>query len=277
VKIRSLSVVTFLCVSFVTLTQAQVARQNEGVSEQVLRENKQQYVGNVSSDATTTCSYTFTSGSGNTYLKYCVTKNGNIVQFASPSGSEYIAKAPAGEGYGFCDFGPSTQYYDYGGYGDSGNWQASQKVSSSSTSVKISRKTTDGFYTLTQTITQNSGSALAQVSMTLANNTSSSRHVGLLRYADVDASGYASNSFDYTFRTAFGYIEGGKGLQLQFVSGSTLNGGFSQAIPGGPNSCQPFLHVDAPLASTDGSIFIQYDLTIPAHTSKTVVVAYKSF
>jgi len=260
-----------------TLTFAQSASQNRAAAIQAARDAKQQYVGVASPDATTTCTYSFTSSTANKFLKYCVTKNGNIVQFQSPSGEEFISLAPAGEGYAFCDFDSATQYYDYAGYGDSGNWQPPTTLSSSATQVKIARTTTDGMYTLTQTISQSAGNALAQVSMAIKNNTTTQHHVGILRYADVDAEGFPSNNFDYTRRTAFGYNEMGYGLQLQFIAGAPFNGGFAQIIPGGPNPCQIFLHVGGPLQSTDGSIFMQYDLQIPRGATKTVVVAYKSF
>ena len=58
--------------------------------------------------------------------------------------------------------------------------------------MKIVRTTTDGMYTLTQAITQNAGNALAQVSMAIKNNTTTQHHVGILRYADVDAEGFPS-------------------------------------------------------------------------------------
>ena len=80
-----------------------------------------QFVGGVGADTSTTCEFTFTSGTGNKFLKYCITKNGNIAQFQSPSGMQYISTAPVGEGYAFCDFDSSTQYYDYAGFGDSGS------------------------------------------------------------------------------------------------------------------------------------------------------------
>jgi hypothetical protein len=113
--------------------------------------------------------------------------------------------------------------------------------------------------------------------MAIKNNTTTGRHIGLLRYADVDAGGFANNSFDFTSRTAFGYNPMGFGLQLQYVSGAFSNGGFSQVIPGGPNPCQIFTHVGGPLANTDGSIFLQYDMQLGSNASKTAVVSYKSF
>jgi hypothetical protein len=36
--------------------------------------------------STSTCSFTFTSGANNTFLKYCITANGNITQLETPGG-----------------------------------------------------------------------------------------------------------------------------------------------------------------------------------------------
>jgi hypothetical protein len=248
-----------------------------GQAQTAAEANKNQYIGIVSPDSTTACTYPFTSGSGNAFIKYCVTKNGNIVQFASPKGIEYIAKAPAGEGYGFCDFDSETQYFDYAGYGDSGNWQPSVKVSSSKTSVTISRKTTDGKFTLAQTITLVPANILAQVEMTITNSTTTSAHIGLLRYVDADVQNFSDNSFDYTRRTAFAYLNGTYGLTLRYASGAILNGGFTQDVPGGPNPCQPFTNVSAPLSDTDGSLLMQYDIKLAKKASSSVVVQYRSF
>lgn len=273
---RILCAIAILALSFVTMANAQAGRTQDAAAQQAALDAKQQYI--VSGvDATVVCSFTFSANTGNKFIKYCVTKNGNITQFESPSGNDYISLSPQGEGYGLCNFDTATQYFDYAGYGDTGNWQAPTTVSSSATSVKIARTTTDGIFTLTQTISLNKGTSSATVTMALKNNTTTSRHIGLLRYADVDAGGFAGNSFDYTSRTAFGYNQMGFGLTLQYVSGAFSNGGFSQAIPGGPNPCQIFTHVAGPLSNTDGSVFLQYDMQLASKATKTVVVSYKSF
>jgi len=272
----TLFAVTLFALFFVATIQAQVARSETPASRQAAIEAAQQYVVD-SPDATVTCSFNFTANTGNKFIKYCVTKNGNIPQFESPSGEEYIALAPAGEGYGLCNFDSATQYYDYAGYGDSGNWQAPTTTSSSATAVKISRTTTDGIFTLTQAIALNKGNSAAQITMTIKNNTTTARHIGILRYADVDAGGFSGNSFDFTNRTVFGYNEMGFGLTLQFLSGQFSNGGFSQVVPNGPNPCQIFTNVAGPLANTDGSIFLQYDIELGSKASKTVSMQYKSF
>ena len=273
---RILCAVSLFTLTLITLANAQTGRQEEASARQASLAAKQQYVV-PGVDATETCSFNFSANTGNKFIKYCVTKNGNITQFESPSGNEFISLSPAGEGYGLCNFDAATAYVDYAGYGDSGNWQAPTTMSSSATSVKIARATTDGIFTLTQTIALMKGTSTAQVTMAIKNNTSTPRHIGLLRFADVDAGGFSGNSFDFTNRTAFGYNQSGPGLQLQFVSGAFLNGGFSQIIPGGPDPCQIFTHVVGPLANTDGSIFMQFDMNLAANASKTVVVAYKSF
>src|ERR1700683_3966624 len=141
---KSTQLIAMFVLSLATAAHSQTARHPDPAMEQVAREAKLQYVGAASPDSTTTCSFNFTTGTGNKFMKYCVTANGNIVQFESPSGHEYINTGTIGEGYAFCDYDSSTQYYDYAGYGDSGNWKAPVTVSSSATNVKISRTTTDG-------------------------------------------------------------------------------------------------------------------------------------
>jgi hypothetical protein len=268
---KTLNAIAVFAISVAGLVHAQDGRQQAAI------EAKQQYVGAASPDVTTACAFNFNSGTGNKFMQYCVTKNGNIAQFQSPSGVQYISSSPIGEGYAFCDFDSSTQYYDYAGFGDSGNWQAPVTLSSSPTVVKIARTTGNGIYTLTQTITQNAGNAFAQVAMTIKNNSAGSHHVGLLRWADIDAQGSTSNSFDFTSRTAMGYNEQRYGLQVQFVSGSPFNGAFSQDIPGGPNSCQIFSHVLGPLAGVDGSVFAQWDFELAPKAAQSAVMNYKSF
>ncbi len=90
-----------------------------------------------------TCAFTFTTGAGDTFLKYCVTANGNITLFETPAGHEHIAVGIIGEGYGICDFGnhdsKPIEYFDYAESGDSGGWSAAAVVSQTAKSVKIAR------------------------------------------------------------------------------------------------------------------------------------------
>jgi len=231
--------------------------------------------------STTECAFTFTSGTGLTFLKYCVTANGNITSFESPSGQEQINAGTAGEGYGMCDFTGGTGYNDYAGFGDSANWEPATVVSQSAKSVKIARTTSDGVWKLTQTISQIGGtSPYAKIAMTLTNNSSVTRQGQLIRYADVDAASISQNNFDLTVNSAFGWNPGrepaGSGLMLQNVGNTIHPLAFTQEVPDGPVPCVPFAHMsNSTQIASDGSVAILYRFQIAAHRSQTVTVSYR--
>src|SRR5262245_32702571 len=106
--------------------------------------------------------------------------------------------------------------------GDSGNWGPAKVVSTADSSIRIVRSTSDGVWTLTQTITQLASSQAVRVTMALKNNTSTGRLAFFMRYADVDVSGTSDNNFDATLTSAFGWNSFGKpnppfGLMVQNV------------------------------------------------------------
>ena len=235
--------------------------------------------------ATSTCSYNFTSGTNNTFLKYCVTVNGNIPQLMTPFNREHIAVGAAGEGYGVCDNTAAVAYFDYADYGDSGNWGAPTLLSQTATSVKIARTTTDGVWTLTQTITQVAGAQPSvRVIMALKNNTAVARSIFLMRFADVDVSGTTSNNFDATANSAFGWNSAFSstpdyGLMVQ-NAGNTV--GFANTIPFvqkvafPPNPCVPGTQLAAgPVTAIDGSMQMYYEGTVPQKGTRTVTMNYK--
>jgi hypothetical protein len=234
--------------------------------------------------ATSTCSYNFTSGTNNTFLKYCVTVNGNIPQFMTPFNREHIAVGAAGEGYGVCDNTGAVAYFDYADYGDSGNWGAPMLVSQTATSVKIARTTSDGVWTLTQTITQMAGTQSVRVIMALKNNTAVPRSFFLMRFADVDVSGTTSNNFDATANSAFGWNSAFSstpdyGLMVQNVgnpAGLANTIPFVQKVAFPPNPCVPGAQLAAgPITATDGSMLMYYEGTVPQKGTRTVTMNYK--
>jgi hypothetical protein len=223
--------------------------------------------------ATTTCSYTFTSGSGFDYLQYCVTVNGNIVEFQSPQGIESMQASPTtGEGYGVCDVtNNNTAYYDWAG-SDSGNWGTPTLVKQTATEVVIERSTSDGLWTLTQTITQNAGQQpFARIVTQIKNNSSTPKEVIFLRWAAVGAdNGDFQNldDFDATTNSVWGNIpenfESGTayGLLLQNLGPQPyFYGGFALNTYVPPNPCAPIVHWGGAFAQTDGSIEMLYDIT----------------
>ena len=188
--------------------------------------------------ATSICSFTFTSGTKETFLKYCVTANGNITQFQSPLGFEHIALGDVSEGYGICDGTSNLQYDDYADAGATLNWNPAIVLSRSAISVVIARTTSDGVWTLTQTFTQLAGNSSVDVAMNLKNNSTIDRLVFLLRFADVDAAGTFSNNLDGTTDSAFGWNSAGVnsfGLAMRNKANTPFaHAGFAQNIPGGP-------------------------------------------
>ena len=232
----------------------------------------------------TTCAFTF-SDAKKGLINFCVTANGNIVQLEMPAGVPMVSQADHAEGYGICDDSSNVSYSDFGGMGDTGNWGAATVLSHTGNSVKIVRTTSDGLWTLTQTITRTSGALTsAKVSMALTNNSAGSRTAILVRYADVDAAGVAGNNLDTTQNSAMAWNSGaffnpriGSGTVLQnLTTGHFLSDGFTQNSPLPPDACNPFARVaPALLTDTDGSLMMFYEVTVRAHTTATLTSVYK--
>jgi hypothetical protein len=246
--------------------------------------------------ASTTCSYSFTvPGNLNSYLSFCVTENGNIVSLQSPNGFDYIAQGTVGEGYGICDASTNAAYYDWA-YADSGNWGAPVLVSNTTSAVKIARTTTDGLWTLTQTIAQQAGvQPYAKVTMAIKNNSTVEKTAYLTRYADVDP-GAAPNtdtvyteSFDSTQYGVWGYAAlnqpvGGVsvGLMLKEIGGPNPYvpygfNGLAMNTSAAPDPCNPVANYAGYQASVDGSVAMVWTLIIPAKKSTTVSAKYEVF
>jgi hypothetical protein len=232
-------------------------------------------------DASNTCAFAYSSGSGNTFTQYCLSTNGNIVQFSSPSGYEFIHAGQVGEGYSICDFTPPTPvpYFDYA-YLVSNNWGPTTVTTPSATAKKFVRATSDGIWQLTQTITQVKASAKAigsaKVVMALKNLTGISRTVYFIRYADIDANSSGDNNFNWTFNSAFGAAPGfGYGLGLTNNTFSIAHAGFTLNTFAAPDPCALGANENNQPFTGDGSIGMSYAVVIPAGATKTVTMTYK--
>ena len=236
----------------------------------------------ISIDATTTCKLTFTSGGAPNFLKFCVTGNGNIVQFTSPNGFEHVREGTILEGYSICDFGSLTRYYDFAN-SDSGNWQPAI-LTGVKLPLTIKRTTSDGIYTLTQVISRNTVDPAVIISMTLKNNTAASHDFALVRYMDVDANnangGTFNNWFDYDRESAWGYNNGFNlfGVMEYAVPTAQPHFAFVQNVAGFPDSCSPIANLPS---STpwfgDGSVGIDWNGTLGASKSIKVANEYRRF
>jgi len=228
--------------------------------------------------ASVTCAFNFASGANNTFLGYCVSENGNILNIQTPANQQQLF---AREGYGFCDISSNTEYFDYAGAGDTSNWNPAVVLSHNTNTVKIARTTSDGIWTLNQTITQVPMTSSIKVTMTLKNNLAVSKEVQLVRFADIDADNVTANTVDATINDAMIFNSVGRGnsfgLALQNVGTSPFTYlGYVQNVPSAVHPCSPFTNLAiGPLVGTDGSGVMTYVITIPAHSSKTVNVGYR--
>jgi hypothetical protein len=237
--------------------------------------------------STTTCAYTFSSGSGNSYLGYCVTVNGNILEIQTPFGQTMLGSN--GEGYGVCDQNVQAGGRNYVDYGviDSQNWKNPVLVSHSLTSVKIARTTEDGNWTLTQTITIVPRTPSITVVMALTNNQTVSDVAYLVRFADAEP----VNSFIWAGALNGAIVRTEQpdpnfGFQLSNVSVPPFSfwQGYAQAVNTGPNACAfAFNEANAggltppdnlQVSPPAGSIEMAYVGTIAAGKTKTVTLSY---
>jgi hypothetical protein len=232
----------------------------------------------VNPNDSTSCSFNFSSGANNTFLSYCVSSNGNVLNVVTPIGQQHIFGR---EGYGVCDINSGTEYFDYGFTGISTNWQPGVVLSQGGNKVKIARTTSDGVWTLTQTIMQVPSSSSIKVTMTMKNNTAISREIQLSRFADIDADGTTANTVDATINDAMIFNSVGRGgsfgLALQNLGTSPFTYlGFVRNTDSAMSPCNPFTNqAIGPLINTDGTAVMTYVITIPAGASKTVNVGYR--
>src|SRR5262249_10155859 len=141
--------------------------------------------------------------------------------------------------------------------------------------------TSDGIWTLTQTIMQVAKTSSIKVTMSLKNNTKVSREVQFSRFVDVDAESTTLNTIDATLNDAMIYNSIGLGspfgLALQNVGTSPFTYlGFVRNVDTPMNPCSPFTNkAQGPLTNTDGTGIMTYVITIPAGASKSVNVGYR--
>ena len=239
--------------------------------------------------ATTNCSYSFISGSGVNYLNFCVTANGNItlLQTSSYQWIDAAASGSGGEGYGICNESPAQNYTDYA-VSDTGNWNPPVLVSKTSTSVKIARTTSDGNWTLAQTISKVAKTASITVVMALRNNQPTSQVAYLVRFADpfLPPPSSVGDRWFATGNGAMFWFWAGEptpsaGLQLQNtgVAPFAYQQGFVQLVPTGPNACA-FAYNAAPYDNSENyantsSIEMAYVGPVAAGQTKTVTLTYR--
>jgi len=175
------------------------------------------------------CQSVFKAGSGSTYIEFHVGPNGNVTYLQTGTSGVVIN---GNEGYVIC-VNTGAAYYDLGGYGDSGNWQAavvSQPHGPNTFPLSITRTTADGVYTLTQTYAWGNSKTGAKISMVVQSD--NGNQYDLVRYAEFSQpNGWAAQSSI----TAYAWVNGAIGLLMAPSSVNRVRSGLGQAgISPGP-------------------------------------------
>jgi hypothetical protein len=279
--VLALSVVAFCSLSFAQSPSLKKVNLQQEADAAVSQDTADQTVAD-SPFATTTCKFNFTTGTSNSYLSYCVTVNGNILNIVTPL--NVPESGPGGEGYGICNETPGLNYTDYA-TGDTGNWKAATLLSSSSSSVKIARTTSDGHWTLTQTIAKSSAPAITVV-MALKNNQSVSKVAYLVRWASMAPYGLGdfvvNSTLNGTFATSqdvscSGCLPPYHGLHLQNVGPPPFGfwNAYVQFATYGPNACAFASDTTQGLSQYGGDLEMAYVGPVPAGGTKTVTLTYR--
>ena len=130
----------------------------------------------------TTCQATFTSGSGNSFLRWCVTINGNLLNFESPAGVDHIGSI---EGYALCS--PFGNAFDAAGLGEAGFGGPGIVLAQSVSSITIERDTADGRLRVLQKFTRDTNENDVTIAVTVTNLSGEEIFAPRLsRYADFD-------------------------------------------------------------------------------------------
>jgi hypothetical protein len=223
--------------------------------------------------STDVCQSTFTSGSGDSYMSFCVTQNGNIGNFYSPA--NYSQLYAGAEGYAVCDVSSNYSYHDWGRGGDSGNWLDSSVIQPNGPNtfpLTVKRTTSDGIWTLTQAFSRSTTAPSVKITMALRNNSAVGKWAYFERFADIDGGGIYNNLFDGGTFSVWGYVSGRNGLLMR--GSSTPSGMGAWVVSGYPaDPCSP-QHQGLPYIG-DGAGLTTWEPYLSAKSSKTVTVEYR--
>ena len=159
----------------------------------------------------------FSSGSGATFLKICITNNGNISWLESPAGKVHLQSR---EGYAICsDIGyPNKTVHGFDANIASNGWgvsAVSQPGGVGTFPLIITRQSLDGFLQFKQTFTFNSGERGIDVVMDIKNISATVLpNVVMSRYFDGDVDGSVTNTYSATRDSDWGRGPDGRGLML---------------------------------------------------------------
>jgi hypothetical protein len=145
----------------------------------------------------------FSSGSGVTFLKICISDNGNISWFESPAGKVHLQTR---EGYAVCSGaveGASSMVHGFDANIAANGWgvsAVSQPNGVGTFPLIITRQSLDGVIQLKQTFTRNAAERGVDVKIDVKNmSLSALSQVFMSRYFDGDIDNSSTNAYDSTY------------------------------------------------------------------------------
>jgi hypothetical protein len=238
----------------------------------------------------------FTSGSGGDYMKFCISRHGNLVLFESPAGREHIRRGTILEGYNLCYYPDSEpiDYYDFG-YDESWNWQEPYKFQQpggpGTLPYTIYRKTKDGKLELVQTFTRNSSEREIVLKMAVYNRSPRTlREVWLSRSVDFDVNNTPGGDVFLATERSFIAYDGDlkPGVSVTMTPGVSVTEPSAALLPAvydfpewqqGAGSCSFSFWVPTFTPTPPGDyvgVIRYWFLTIPPGASRSVTLIYRA-
>ena len=220
--------------------------------------------------AATTCRKTFSSGSGASRFAWCYSNDGNIIRLESPAGQEHIFQGDIIEGYAICSTTNGVEGYD------AAEFASGFKPPTYPATNTVQVDTTNNNWRLKMVFSQDTGSKIARVEMTLTNRTAFTINgVRLSRFVDFDIDNTASGDrWDKTNSSVVAIETNGvTATAVTPVSRQIVIE--TEADLFNDNGCDATAPL-APPTSGDNAARLTYSFgSVAAHQSKTVVVRYQ--
>jgi hypothetical protein len=224
-----------------------------------------------------------------------ISKNGNVIGFASPKDLDHIAAGEVSEGYVLCYHDPHTQAA-VDAWDTAGNASGFGASTDSTGPVKVVRTTSDGDLRLTQTFSFNGLGRYLRITMALTNlsglpvsNVSLRRQVDFdIDAGGTDGTGNFDNLFGASSTSVFAYNDSGgnllinshgdHGMVLRLLAdnGFLLYSGAATHITD-DSSCTPSID-SSPLGPVDdGATFASIGKSLPAGKTFSQTIEYDAF
>jgi hypothetical protein len=168
----------------------------------------------------------FSSGSGTTFLKICITNNGNVSWIESPAGKVHLQSR---EGYAICsDVGyPSKTIHGFDANLAANGWgvsAVSQPGGVGTFPLIITRQSLDGLIQFKQTFTLNAAERGVDIKMEIENISATLLpNVIMSRYFDGDVDGSVTNTYSASRDSDWGRGPEARGLMLTSDPASWAN------------------------------------------------------